>query len=70
MKKYQVVSPDNIPITCDGAIFRSLKQARIALTKWTENYQAQGYYSQVCYNGYVRQIPLECLADYCEIKTI
>lgn len=68
--KYQVLSPDNIPINCEGAIYRSRKQATEALKKWVKNYEAQGYYSQTCYNGYRRQITLDLLPDYCEIITI
>lgn len=67
MKKYQVLSPDNFPINCDGAIYTSLKKAKIALNNWIENYSFQGYYSQVCYNGYVRRIPLNSIEDYCDI---
>jgi len=65
--KYQVLSPDNIPITCCGARFKTLQEAQKALVNWTKNYQAQGYYSQTCYNGYVRQIALNELPDYCQI---
>ena len=67
MNKYQVLSPDNFPINCEGAIYKSLKQAREALELWINNYKAQGYYSQTCYNGYVRHIELNMLADYCDI---
>lgn len=69
-KKYQVLSPDNIPINCDGAIYTSIKKATDALQKWTTNYKAQGYYSQTCYNGYIRRISVQELPDYCEIITI
>lgn len=67
MKKYQVLSPDNIPISCDGAIYSSLKKAKEALKNWAESYRVQGYYSQVCYNGYVRRISVEMIPGYCEI---
>lgn len=69
-KKYQVLSPDNITISHDKPYYTSLKQAREALAKWVGNYKAQGYYSQTCYNGYVRRIDLEFLPDYCDIITI
>ena len=69
-QKYQVLSPDNIPINMDGAIYRSRKQAIKELLEWTKNYEAQGYYSQVCYNGYVRHIPVNEIADYCFIREI
>ena len=70
MKKYQVLSPDNFPINCDGAIYNSLKKAKTALKDWTKNYEFQGYYSQICYNGYVRRIPVNQVSDYCEILSI
>ncbi len=65
--KYQVLSPDNFPINCNGAMYRSIKSAKQALKLWINNYKQQGYYSQTCYNGYVRHISLNELADYCEI---
>ena len=65
--KYQVLSPDGFAINCEGAIYKSIKQARQALKKWAENYRIQGYYSQTCYNGYVRRISLIELPEYCEI---
>lgn len=68
--KYQVLSPDNIPINCSGAIYRSHKKAVEALKEWVKNYTSQGYYSQTCYNGYVRQISLNELPDYCDIVAI
>lgn len=70
MKKYQVLSPDGITISYDHPYYRSLKQAKEALLAWTNNYKAQGYYSQTCYNGYRRQIPVNEIPDYCEIITI
>ncbi len=69
-KKYQVLSPDNFAITADGATYRSYKKAVEALKAWVQNYKAQGYYSQTCYNGYNRRISLEELPDYCNIVTI
>lgn len=69
-KKYIILSPDNIPIHHEQAFFTSIKKAKEFLTEWIKGYTAQGYYSQVCYNGYRRQIPLEHLSDYCEIRTI
>jgi len=68
--KYQVLSPDGFAINCDGAMYRSKRKAIQALKEWVQNYKAQGYYSQVCYNGYVRRISLVELSDYCEIRTI
>jgi hypothetical protein len=69
-KRYQVLSPDNISISHSVPYYQSLKQAKEALAEWIGHYQTQGYYSQTCYNGYRRQIPLEALSDYCEIITI
>jgi len=69
-KKYKVLSPDGFDIRHDITIYRSMKQARLALKEWIQNYSHQGYYSQTCYNGYRRQISLQELADYCEIITI
>ena len=68
--KYQVLSPDGITISHDKPFYRSLKQAKQALADFTARYKAQGYYSQTCYNGYVRRIDLDLLADYCDIIKI
>ena len=68
--KYQAISPDGFAINCDGAIYTNRKKALEALKDWTNNYKAQGYYSQTCYNGYIRRISLAELLDYCEIRTI
>jgi len=68
--KYQVLSPDNFPISPSGAIYRSRKQAIAELLKWCKNYEAQGFYSQTCYNGYVRRIPANEIQDYCYINEI
>jgi len=64
-KKYQVLSPDNLPISPN--FYSSIKKAKVALSAWTQNFNTQGYYSQTCYNGYVRQIPINLITDYCEI---
>lgn len=69
-KKYIVLSPDNIPIHHDTPYFTSIKKAKEYLVQWIQGYQAQGYYSQICYNGYNRQISLEHLPDYCDIINI
>ena len=69
-KKYQVLSPDGITISHDTAFYTSLKQARVSLHNWIQNYKQQGYYSQTCYNGYIRHISLTELPDYCEIITL
>lgn len=62
---YHVLSPDRIDIA--PRTFRTLAHAKLALKQWVQNYSAQGYYSQTCYNGYVRHISLLELPDYCEI---
>ena len=69
-KRYQVLSPDGFSIDGSRPLFTSYKKAKQALSKWIENYKAQGYYSQTCYNGYIRRISLTELPDYCEIITI
>ena len=69
-QKYQVLSPDNIPINCEGAIYKTTKEAKRALKQWCENYRQQGYYSQICYNGYNRKIEVDLLPDYCDIVAI
>lgn len=66
MAKYQVLSPDGISIA-PNAGYRTLKEAKNALLAWIERYRGQGYYSQACYNGYIRHISLTELLDYCEI---
>lgn len=65
--KYQILSPDNITIHHEQPHFPSLKKAKAYLSQWVNNYKQQGYYSQVCYNGYRRQISLAELPDYCTI---
>ena len=69
-KKYIILSPDNIPIHHDIPHFKTLKSAKARLSEWIQGYKAQGYYSQMCYNGYRRQISLEHLTDYCTITNL
>jgi len=69
-KKYQVLSPDGFSIQYEPYYYNSLKQAKLALNKWIKSFKFQGYYSQTCYNGYVRRISLNELQDYCEIREI
>jgi hypothetical protein len=71
MKKqyYAILSPDGFDIDREKTGYLK-KEIAPALKKFADNYKAQGYYSQTCYNGYVRQIPVDCLSDYCEIITI
>lgn len=70
IKKYITRSPDGFALTCEDKEYKSMKQAREAVAQFVKNYTAQGYYSQTCYNGYVRHIPLELLSDYCDIVAI
>lgn len=63
---YRVLSPDGFDIKQDEE-YKTLKDAHCALHEWVQCFNHQGYYSQICYNGYKRQIPLEDLPDYCEI---
>lgn len=67
-KKYQVLSPDGF--TINGGCYDTLKEAKNDLKRWIQGYSEQGYYSQTCYNGYIRRISLQELPDYCEIITI
>ena len=67
MKNYRVLSPDGIDT--EPQTYNNLRQAKKALTRFIHRYTAQGYYSQTCYNGYIRQISLNELPDYCEIIT-
>lgn len=64
MTKYNVLSPDGIPIYRE-LTFNSVEDAGEALDKWVERYQAQGYYSSN--NG---RIPVEQLALHCKLTTI
>lgn len=66
---YKVLSPDNIDIAPMRS-FKTLREAREALAQWTKGYSTQGYYSQTCYNGYIRHISLQHLPDYCQIIAI
>ena len=72
---YRVLSPDNFDTHFDVETngikeYATIKEAKAELKRFANNYKLQGYYSQTCYNGYVRQIPLDQLADYCEIIKI
>lgn len=62
---YQILSPDGFPISQD--IYRNKKQAKLAFEKWKQSFYLQGFYSQLCYNGYKREIPLNQLEDYCQL---
>jgi hypothetical protein len=68
MKRYQVLSPDGITVEHDKSSYGSLREAKKAAHRFAKNYKAQGYYSQTCYNGYNRHIPVDQIPDYCDIK--
>lgn len=63
---YRVLSPDGFDISAVKRNY-TLKEAKEAVKVFANNYQKQGYYSQICYNGYKREIPVNQIADYCEI---
>jgi len=66
MRKYRILSPDGFDISHEKISYTK-KEVFPALQAFVDNYKAQGYYSQTCYNGYVRHISLQELPDYCEI---
>lgn len=70
IKKYIVKSPDGFDLSCECKEYTSIKQAKQAIKNWVNNYKTQGYYSQTCYNGYIRHISLQELPDYCDIVAI
>lgn len=67
--KYRILSPDGFDINPDCG-FKTIKEARGYLRKWIEGFSGQGYYSQICSNGYNRRISLNELPDYCELIKI
>ena len=67
--KYRVLSPDGFDTQMDG-IYTSQKAVKAELNRFADSYKAQGYYSQVCYNGYRRHIEINMIPDYCEIVAI
>lgn len=74
-KKYRVLSPDGFDTYFDVTTgktkeFANEKEVQEEISRFVNNYKFQGYYSQTCYNGYIRRISLEELPDYCEIITI
>lgn len=58
---YNILSPDGIPIFFDK-VYETTEEARAAFVDWKKRFEAQGYYSTAG-----RRIPLEELADYCEL---
>ena len=67
--KYQVLSPEGYAIN-PTASYKTKAQAKSALKDWINSYKAQGHYTQVCYNGYRREISIDHLPDYCDIVAI
>lgn len=67
--KYRLLSPDGFDCEMDG-LYTSKKEVKLALDRFIARFKTQGYYSQICYNGYKREIPLESIADYCDIQVI
>lgn len=64
--KYRILSPDNLDISFFKT-FYTKKEINPAIKQFVNNYKAQGYYSQICYNGYKRQIDIRDLPDYLSI---
>ena len=58
--RFQVLSPDGLPI--EPKTYASETAARAALARWSQRFQAQGYYA-----GVTGRIPLEELLDRCEV---
>jgi hypothetical protein len=73
--KYRVLSPDGFDthfnvITGNTKFYNSIKEVKAELKRFANNYKLQGYYSQICYNGYKREIPVVSIPDYCEVITV
>ena len=64
--KYKVLSPDGFTIDFAKSYYPSLKQALKAVQEFQEKYTHQGYYSTI-ENGKRLQIPLEEIANHCNI---
>jgi hypothetical protein len=60
-RKYDVISPDGFSINREGT-YSSKKKAREGFTEWAKNFERQGYYSSN--RG---RIPLDELADHCQL---
>lgn len=63
-KKYDILSPDGIPIEMDGG-YTSKKKGLEAFKNWKKRFERQGYYSSN--NG---RIDLKDLADSCSWKEL
>jgi hypothetical protein len=66
---YKILSPDNFDISWHKQKYTK-KEIAPALKAFADSFKTQGYYSQVCYNGYRRQISIAEIPDYCTIIKI
>ena len=62
--KFDVISPDGFPINREGT-YKSRELAEEGFKEWAKRYETQGYYSSN--RG---RIPLDELADHCEIVEV
>jgi len=62
-KRYDVISPDGIPIRYFN--WKTKKEAQQGLLTWMERYETQGYYS-----SNQGRIPLDKLESQCKIIEI
>ena len=60
-KRYDVLSPDMIPIGINGG-YETIKEAKKDFIQWKKRYKKQGYYSSN--NG---RINLKDLEDFCTL---
>lgn len=60
--KYNVITPDGIPITCFP--FNSEQEARDAIPLWCKQFEEQGYYL----DGNLTEISLDELPDLLAIE--
>lgn len=63
--RYDVLSPDGFSIHISDT-YSSKKKAIAAFEEWKKQFERQGYYSSTNYG----RIPLEDLADYCQLVPI
>jgi hypothetical protein len=62
--RYDVISPDGIPIA--PIDYPTKSAAKSAFDKWKSRFDQQGYYSTVMHGHYAR-LPLDELHLYCKI---
>jgi hypothetical protein len=63
--KYNVISPDGFSIHFSDT-YKTLTEAKKALSLWVKNYEIQGYYSSTQYG----RIKLNELESYCSIISL